>query len=59
LSHALSYNILEPPSARQDSSGHRFQTGSGVHPASYPMDTRCSFPGCKPAGAWSWPLTSI
>jgi hypothetical protein len=23
------------------------------------MDTRCSFPGGKAAGVWSWPLTSI
>jgi len=27
--------------------------------ASYPMGTRCYFPGGKAAGAWSWPLTSI
>jgi hypothetical protein len=38
---------------------HRVQNGSGAHPASYPMGTRGSFPGCKAAGAWSWPLTSI
>jgi hypothetical protein len=38
---------------------HRVQTGSGAHPASYPMGTRDSFPGGKAAGAWSWPLTSI
>jgi hypothetical protein len=37
----------------------RVQNGSGVHPASYPMGTRGSFPGGKAAGAWSWPLTSI
>jgi hypothetical protein len=35
------------------------QNGSGVHPASYPMGTRGSFPGGKSAGTWSWPLTSI
>jgi len=23
------------------------------------MGIRDSFPGCKAAGAWSWPLTSI
>jgi len=28
-------------------------------PASYPIDTRGSFPGSKAAGACSWPLTSI
>jgi hypothetical protein len=38
---------------------HRVQTGSGAHPASYPMGTRGSFPGGKNDGAWSWPLTSI
>jgi len=38
---------------------HRVQNGSGVHPASYPMGTRGSFPGCKAAESWSWPLTSI
>jgi hypothetical protein len=35
------------------------QTGSGAHPASYPMGTGSSFPGGKAVGAWSWPLTSI
>jgi hypothetical protein len=30
---------------------HRLQNGSGAHPASYPMDTRGSFPGGKAAGA--------
>jgi hypothetical protein len=38
---------------------HHVLTGSGVHPASYPMGTRGSFPGSKVAGVWSWPLTSI
>jgi len=37
---------------------HRFQNGSGIHPASYPMGTGSSFPGGKAAGVWSWPLTS-
>jgi hypothetical protein len=27
------------------------QTGSGVHPTSYPIDTGCSFSGGKAAGA--------
>jgi len=35
------------------------QTGSGAHPAPYPMSTGGSFLGGKPAGARSWPLTSI
>jgi hypothetical protein len=30
-------------------SRHRVQTGSGAHPASYPMGTRGSFPGGKAA----------
>jgi hypothetical protein len=34
------------------------QTGPGVHPASYPMGTKGSFPGGKAAGVWSWALTS-
>jgi hypothetical protein len=29
---------------------HRVQTGSGVHPTSYPMGTRGSFPGDKAGG---------
>jgi hypothetical protein len=37
---------------------HVVQTGSGAHPASYPMGTGGSFPGGKAAGARSWPLTS-
>jgi hypothetical protein len=35
---------------------HRAQTGSGAHPAYYPIDT---FPWGKAVGALSWPLTSI
>jgi hypothetical protein len=38
---------------------HRAQTGSRTHPASYPMGTRGSYPGRKPAGTLTWPLTSI
>jgi hypothetical protein len=38
---------------------HRVQTGSGAHPAYYPMDTRSSCPGGKEARTWSWPITSI
>jgi hypothetical protein len=37
---------------------HIVQIGSGVHPASYPIDTAGSFPVGKAARAWSWPLTS-
>jgi hypothetical protein len=32
------------------SPSHRVQTGSGAHPASYPMGTGSSFPGGKTAG---------
>jgi hypothetical protein len=48
-----------PERAGNFSLHHRVQTGSGAHPASYPMGNRGSFPGSKAAGAWSWPLTSI
>jgi hypothetical protein len=34
------------------------QTGSGVHPASYPVGIVSSFHRGKKAGAWGWPLTS-
>jgi hypothetical protein len=30
---------------------HIVETGSGAHPASYPMGTGGSFPGGKPTGA--------
>jgi hypothetical protein len=48
-----------PVGARNFSLHHRVQNGSGALPASYPMGNRCSFPGGKAAGAWSWPLISI
>jgi hypothetical protein len=38
---------------------HRFQIGSGAHPASYAMGTGGPFRGEKVARAWSWPLTYI
>jgi hypothetical protein len=38
---------------------HCVQTGSGAHPASYPMGNSGSFLGGKAAGSWSWPLISI
>jgi hypothetical protein len=37
---------------------HVVQTGSGAHPASYPMDNGGSFPGGKGIGAWNCPLNS-
>jgi hypothetical protein len=40
------------PTAVQDFSlFHSVQTGSGAHPASYPMGSAGSFPGHKAAGA--------
>jgi hypothetical protein len=35
---------------------HRVQTGSGVHPAPYPVGTDGSYPGVKAAGTWIWPV---
>jgi hypothetical protein len=43
--------IFIPAEAGKFSLHHRVQTGSGAHPASYPMGTRDSFPGSKVAGA--------
>jgi hypothetical protein len=40
-----------PAGAGNFSLPHRVQNGSGVHPVSYPMGTRCSFAGVKAAGA--------
>jgi hypothetical protein len=37
---------------------HAVQTGSGAHPASYPMGTGGAFPGVEAVGTWSWSLTS-
>jgi hypothetical protein len=37
---------------------HVVQTGSGVHPTTYPVGTEGYFPGGKAAGTWSWPFTS-
>jgi hypothetical protein len=37
---------------------HVVQTGSGVHPASYPMGNGGSFPAVKAAGAFSSPPAS-
>jgi hypothetical protein len=38
------------PAGAGNFSIHRVETGSGPHPASYPMRTRGSFPGGKAAG---------
>jgi hypothetical protein len=43
--------VRVPAGAGNFSPHHRVQTGSGAHPASYPMGTTSSFPGNKAAGA--------
>jgi hypothetical protein len=43
--------VLPFPLGAGNFSHHRVQTGSGAHPASYPMGNRGSFPGGKAAGA--------
>jgi hypothetical protein len=43
-----------PARAKYFSPFHIVQTGSGAHPASYPVGTRG-----KEAEAWRWPFTSI
>jgi hypothetical protein len=48
-----------PAGAGNFSLHHRVQTGSGAHPAPYPMGTGGFFAGGKAARTWSWPLTSI
>jgi hypothetical protein len=40
-----------PVGAGNFSLRHRVQTGSGAHPAFYPIGTGFSFPGVKSAGA--------
>jgi hypothetical protein len=49
--------IRFPTGAGNFSLHHRVQTGSGAHPASYPLDTAGSFPGGKAASAWSYTST--
>jgi hypothetical protein len=57
VSIVLGYGLDDPGSrvrflvgAGNVSLHHRIQNSSGVHPASYPMGTRGSFPGGKVAG---------
>jgi hypothetical protein len=40
------------PAGSGNFSLHRFQNGSGSHPASYPLGTRGPFPGGKAVGVW-------
>jgi hypothetical protein len=61
LLHKIRLNFLEagrsgfygsiPDGGWNFSLHHRFQNGSGAHPASYPTGTGVSFPGGKAAGA--------
>jgi hypothetical protein len=46
-----SSRVRFPAGAGNFSLQHLIQNGSGAHPASYPMGTEGSFPGCKAAGA--------
>jgi hypothetical protein len=39
----------------QEFSRLHVQTGSGVHPTSYPMGAGGSYPWGKETGAWNWP----
>jgi hypothetical protein len=54
---ATSYRLDGPgvgirvPVSQELSLFHVVQTGSGVHPTSYPMGTGSSFPGGKATGA--------
>jgi hypothetical protein len=43
--------VRVPARAGNFSLHHHVQTGSGAHPASYPIGTRGSFPWGKAAGA--------
>jgi hypothetical protein len=43
--------VRVPSGAGNFSLHHRVQTGSGAHPAFYPMGTTGSFPGGKAAGS--------
>jgi hypothetical protein len=45
------FRVRFPTGAGNFSLHHRVQNGPGVHPASYPMGTRGSFPGGKAAGS--------
>jgi hypothetical protein len=54
LGYGLDYRgsrVRFPAEAGNFSLHHLVQNGSGVHPASYPMGNRHSFPGGKAAGA--------
>jgi hypothetical protein len=50
LSNGLDERGFESPVGAGNFSHHLVQTGSGIHPASYPMGARGSFPGGKADG---------
>jgi hypothetical protein len=50
--------VRVPAGVENFSLHHRVQTGSGAHPASYPMAIRGSFPEGKATGPWNWPFPS-
>jgi hypothetical protein len=49
---------IQVPVGEDFSCLHVVQTGSRVHPASYPIGSGNIFPGTKADGKWSWPLIS-
>jgi hypothetical protein len=51
LTKLVFVGVRIPAEAKNFSLHHRVQTGSGAHPASYPVGTRGSFPGGKVAEA--------
>jgi hypothetical protein len=60
LTTGWTIGVRSPTGGEDFSSSPCVQTGSGVHPASYPMGTGSPFPGGKAwPGAWRWPLTPI
>jgi len=54
-----SSRVRFPAEAGNFSPHHSVQSGSGAHPASYPMGIRGCFHGGKAAGEWSWPPNPI
>jgi len=49
----FSWILILFPGLEKISHCYQFKNSSGAHPASYPMDTRGSFPADKAARAWS------
>jgi len=55
----FTFYLLFPAGGGNFSFHHRVHNSSGVYPPSYRIGIRGSLPGCKAAGAWSSPLSSI